>query len=78
MPMLHLFFFVFGEFQAPPIGLEYELQHFQLFSVDPYGRKCSWNDAKEDGVKKEPSVWTSPNGEKKNKLCLDFLVLQVK
>ena len=47
--MLHLFFPVFGEFQMPPIGLEYELQHVESFSTDPFGRKYSWNDAKEDG-----------------------------
>ena len=42
-----------GECQAPPIGLEYELQRFQSFSVDPSGRKYSWNDAEEDGGKKD-------------------------
>ena len=26
MRMLHLFFSIFGDFKAPPIGLEYELQ----------------------------------------------------
>ena len=44
--MLRLFF---GEFQVPPIGLEYELLHFESFSVDPFGRKYSWNEAKEHG-----------------------------
>ena len=34
MRTLRLFFSVFGEFQAPPIDLEYELQRFQSFSVD--------------------------------------------
>ena len=34
MHMLRLFFSIFGRCQAPPIGLEYELQHFQSFSVD--------------------------------------------
>ena len=52
MHMLRLFFSAFGEFQAPPIGLEYELQRFWSFSVDPYGRNYSWNDAEEDGGKK--------------------------
>ena len=31
MRMLRVFFSVFGECQAPPIGLEYELQRFQCF-----------------------------------------------
>ena len=54
MLMLHLFFSVFGEFQAPPRGLEYERQCFQFFLlVDPFGRKYSWNDAEEDGGKKD-------------------------
>ena len=44
--------FVFGECQALPIGLEYELQRFRSFSVDPYGCKYSWNDAEEDRGKK--------------------------
>ena len=52
MRMLRLFYHVFGECQAPPIGLDYALQCFRLFSVDPYGRKYSWNDAEEDGGKK--------------------------
>ena len=50
--MLRVFFFALGEFQAPPIGLEYELQHFESFSVDLCGRKYSWNNAKEDREKK--------------------------
>ena len=50
--MLCLFFSFFGEFQAPPRGLEYELQHFESFSVDPCGRKYSWNDAEKEGEKK--------------------------
>ena len=37
MRMLHVVFSVFGECQVPPIGLEYELQFFRLFSVDPCG-----------------------------------------
>ena len=41
MRMLHVFFSVFGECQAPPRGLEYELQRFWSFSVDPCGRKYS-------------------------------------
>ena len=54
MRMLRLFFFsAFGELQAPPIGLEYELQRFESFSVDPFGRKYSRNDAEEDGGKKD-------------------------
>ena len=52
MCMLRLFFSVFGEFQAPPRGLEYELQCFESFSVDLFGRKYSWNNAEEDGGKK--------------------------
>ena len=44
-----LFFFSgFGEFQAPPRGLECELQRFESFSADPRGRKYCWNDAEED------------------------------
>ena len=35
MRMFRVFFSVFGECQAPPIGLEYELQRFRSFSVDP-------------------------------------------
>ena len=42
----------FGEFQAPPRGLEYELQRTESFSVDPCGRRYSWNDAEEDRGKK--------------------------
>ena len=54
MRMLRLFFFsALGELQAPPIGLEYELQRFESFSVDPFGRKYSRNDAEEDGGKKD-------------------------
>ena len=53
MRMLHLFFSISGEFQAPPIGLEYELQRVESFTVDPFGGKYSWNDAEEDGWKKE-------------------------
>ena len=42
---------MFGEFQSF-IGREYELQYFESFSVDPLGRKYSWNDAEEDRRKK--------------------------
>ena len=52
MRMLCLLFSIFGKFWTPPIGLEYELQRFQSFSVDPYGCKYSWNNAEEDGRKK--------------------------
>ena len=45
---LRVFFSIFGECQAPPRGLEYALQRFQSFSVDPCGCKYSWNDADED------------------------------
>ena len=31
----------FGEFQAPPIGLEYELKRVELFSTDLFGSKYS-------------------------------------
>ena len=44
MRILHLFFYVFGEFQAPLIGLECELQRFESLSMDLFGRKYSWND----------------------------------
>ena len=50
--MLHRFSSVFGEFQAPPIGLEHKLQRFKSFPVDPFGHKYSWNDAEEDGEKR--------------------------
>ena len=65
MCMLHVFISVFGEYQAPPIGLKYELQRFQSFSVDLCGRKYSWNDAEEDGEKKRlfSPVWTAPQPE---------------
>ena len=32
--MLRLFFSVFGEFQTPPIGLEYELKRVESFTMD--------------------------------------------
>ena len=34
MRMFRLFFYVFGDFQAPPIGLEYELQRVESFTMD--------------------------------------------
>ena len=40
-------FSIFGECQAPPRGLEYELQRFWWFSVDPYGHKYPLNDDRE-------------------------------
>ena len=39
----------FGEFQAPSISLEYELKRVELFTMDPFGHKNSWNNVKEDG-----------------------------
>ena len=51
MHMIRLFS-AFGECQAPPRGLEYELQRFRMFSVDLCGRIYSQNDAEEDGEKK--------------------------
>ena len=61
MRMLHLFFSVFGEFQAPFIGLEYELQCVESFTVDQFGRKYNWNDVEEDGKKRLFwYVWTWP------------------
>ena len=66
MRMLRLFCSIFGEFQAPPRGLECELQHFESFSVDPCGCKYSWNNTEEDREKKDHfgrcgqglSIWT--------------------
>ena len=52
MRMLCLFLSGFDEFQEPPIGLEYELQPVELFTMDPFERTYSWNDAKEDGGEK--------------------------
>ena len=37
MRMLRLLFPDFGKFQAPLIGVEYELQLFESYSVDPCG-----------------------------------------
>ena len=47
MHMLRLFFSVFGEFQAPPIALEYELQPLELFTIDPF-RQCQGRRGKKD------------------------------
>ena len=44
MCMLRLFS-IFGELQVPPIGLEYELKCVESFTMDPFGRTYSWNDA---------------------------------
>ena len=48
-----LFFCVFGEFLAPPIGLEYQLKCIESFTRDLFGHKYSWNDAVEDGGEKD-------------------------
>ena len=69
MHMLHLFFSIFGEFQAPPIGLEYELQRVE--SLDLFGRKYFWNDASEDGEK--DSFGTCGNGVKHNSKSLEVI-----
>ena len=37
--------------------LEYELQCVESFSMDPLGRKYSWNNVEEDGRKKKRSFW---------------------
>ena len=65
MHMLRVFFSIFGECQVPPRGLEYELQRFQSLSVDPCGRKYSWNVPEEDGEKK---VCFRPSGQPLNPL----------
>ena len=49
MHLLHLFFSIFGEFQAPPIAVEYDLQCIEPFTMDLSGRKYSWSDAEENG-----------------------------
>ena len=74
--MLCLVFSVFGEFRMPPRGPGYELQRFESFSVDPCGRKYSWNNAEEDGGKKTKivsarvdSVW--PTHASKNAVASD-------
>ena len=38
--------------QVAAIGLEYELQHVESFTMDPFRCKYSWNDAEEDGEKR--------------------------
>ena len=53
MHMLCLFFSVFGEFLAPPICLEYKLKRIEWLTMDPSGRKYSWNNAKEAGGEKD-------------------------
>ena len=65
MRMLCLFFSVFGEFQAPPISLECELQRFESFSVDLCGHKYSRNDVKTDRGKKRLFwyMWTRPTSQ---------------
>ena len=50
---LRLFVSIFGEFQAPPIGLGYELQRVESFTIDQFWCKYSWNDAEEDGGEKD-------------------------
>ena len=50
MRMLRVFFSAFGEFQAPPIGLEYKLQRFWSFSVDLYGRNYSWDAGEKEKI----------------------------
>ena len=60
MCMRHLFS-VSGEFQVPPIGLEYEIKRIESFPMDSFGRKYSWNDSKEDGAKELFwCMWTWP------------------
>ena len=53
MHMLRLFFSIFGEFQTPPMGVEYELKRVELFTMGPFGHKYSWNDAEGDMGKKK-------------------------
>ena len=40
--MLRLFSVLLCFWWAPPIGLEYELQRVELFTMDPFGHKYSW------------------------------------
>ena len=48
--------------QVAAIGLEYELQHVESFTMDPFRCKYSWNDAEEDGEKRLFwYVWTWTN-----------------
>ena len=49
MRMLRLFFSIFWISRAT-YRLEYELQRIELFSIDQFGRKHSWNDAKEKKI----------------------------
>ena len=60
MRILCLFFYVSGEFQAPPIGLEYELLRVESFTMDLFGCKYSW--MMEDGGEKSLFwyMWTWP------------------
>ena len=44
------------EFEAPSIGLKYELKHVESFTMDPFWCKYSWNDAKENRGKRQ-SLW---------------------
>ena len=62
MRMFCLFFSVFGDFQAPRIGLEYELKRVESCTMDPFGRKYSWNDAEEDGGEKKDCFGTCGHG----------------
>ena len=51
--MLCLIFSIFGEFQAPPIGWNMNYSMFSRLEWICFGRKYSWNDAKEDRGKKD-------------------------
>ena len=76
MCMLLLFFSVFGEFQTPPVDLEYELKLAESFTLDPFGCKYSWNDAEEDGGKKDCYgiiVWTWTESATGSPLSFVFL-----
>ena len=59
---LGLLFSIFGEFQAPSIGLEYELQCVESFPVDPFVCKYSWNNAKESSFPKKDCFGTCGRG----------------
>ena len=52
----------FWWFSSATYRLEYELQHVESFTVDPFRRKYSWNDTEEDGGKKRWFwyMWTWP------------------
>ena len=56
MCTLRLFFSVFGEFEAPPIGLQYELQLVELLKMDQFRCRYSRNNAKEYGGEKDRFV----------------------